>query len=43
MGTHAELLRQRGHYDRLYTQQFRLEREQAYRAAISPQALPNPA
>jgi ATP-binding cassette subfamily B protein len=30
MGTHAELLRQRGHYYRLYTQQFRHEREQAY-------------
>lgn len=27
MGTHAELLRQRGHYYRLYTQQFRRERE----------------
>jgi ATP-binding cassette subfamily B protein len=29
MGTHAELLRKRGHYHRLYTQQFRraLERE----------------
>jgi ATP-binding cassette subfamily B protein len=30
MGTHAELLSQRGHYYRLYTQQFRYEREQAY-------------
>jgi ATP-binding cassette subfamily B protein len=30
MGTHAELLHQRGHYYRLYTQQFRHEREQAY-------------
>jgi len=30
MGTHVELLRQRGHYYRLYTQQFRYEREQAY-------------
>ncbi len=29
MGTHAELLRARGHYYRLYTQQFRREREQA--------------
>jgi ATP-binding cassette, subfamily B, bacterial len=29
-GTHAELLRQRGHYYRLYTQQFKYEREQAY-------------
>ncbi len=30
MGTHAELLRQRGHYYRLYTQQFRQEREAEY-------------
>lgn len=30
MGTHAELLKQRGHYYRLYTQQFKYEREQAY-------------
>ncbi len=30
MGTHAELLRLRGHYYRLYTQQFRYEREQVY-------------
>jgi len=30
MGTHAELLRQEGHYYRLYTQQFRYEREVAY-------------
>jgi ATP-binding cassette subfamily B protein len=30
MGTHAELLRQRGHYFRLYTQQFRREREVEY-------------
>jgi ATP-binding cassette subfamily B protein len=29
-GTHTELLRQGGHYYRLYTQQFRHEREQAY-------------
>jgi ATP-binding cassette subfamily B protein len=29
-GTHAELLRQRGHYFRLYTQQFKFEKEQAY-------------
>ena len=28
MGTHAELLRERGHYYRLYTQQFRHELEQ---------------
>ena len=30
MGTHAELLRARGHYYRLYTKQFRQEREQEY-------------
>ena len=30
MGTHAELIRQQGHYYNLYTQQFRNEREQAY-------------
>jgi ATP-binding cassette subfamily B protein len=30
MGTHAELLRARGHYYRLYTQQFRHEREEQY-------------
>ena len=30
MGTHAELLRARGHYYRLYTQQFRQELEQEY-------------
>ncbi|NOZ00039.1 MAG: ABC transporter ATP-binding protein [Chloroflexi bacterium] len=30
MGSHAELLRQRGHYYRLYTQQFRQELEQQY-------------
>jgi hypothetical protein len=29
MGSHAELLSQRGHYYRLYTQQFRYE-QQAY-------------
>lgn len=33
MGTHAELLRQRGHYYRLYTQQFRQELEQQYGSA----------
>ena len=32
MGTHAELLRQRGHYYRLYTQQFRHQME----AALDP-------
>jgi ATP-binding cassette subfamily B protein len=30
MGTHAELLRQRGHYFKLYTQQFRHERAAEY-------------
>ncbi len=30
MGTHAELLKQRGHYYRLYTQQFKFEKELAY-------------
>jgi ATP-binding cassette subfamily B protein len=34
MGTHAELLRARGHYYNLYTQQFRQEREQAYSAVL---------
>ncbi len=29
-GTHAELIRQRGHYYDLYTKQFRQEREEAY-------------
>jgi ATP-binding cassette subfamily B protein len=30
MGTHAELLRQRGHYYRLYTRQFRQEMDKEY-------------
>jgi ATP-binding cassette subfamily B protein len=30
IGSHAELLRQKGHYYRLYTQQFRSELEQVY-------------
>ncbi|MDO9129136.1 MAG: ABC transporter ATP-binding protein [Anaerolineales bacterium] len=38
-GTHAELLRARGHYYRLYTQQFKYEKEQAYGVAV-PGALP---
>jgi len=33
IGTHAELLRQRGHYYELYTQQFRQEREDQYNEA----------
>lgn len=36
MGTHSELLRRRGHYYRLYTRQFRHEKEQA----INPWAEP---
>lgn len=31
-GSHAELLRQKGHYYRLYTQQFKFEREHQYAA-----------
>ena len=34
MGTHAELLRNRGHYYRLYTQQFKFEKEQVYGVAV---------
>jgi ATP-binding cassette subfamily B protein len=34
MGTHAELLHNRGHYFRLYTQQFKFEKEQAYGEAM---------
>ncbi|MBE3068542.1 MAG: ABC transporter ATP-binding protein [Chloroflexi bacterium] len=39
MGTHAELLKQRGHYYRLYTQQFKSEKEQAYGVGV-PNAVP---
>lgn len=35
MGTHAELLRQRGHYYELYTRQFRRERERAELSALT--------
>jgi ATP-binding cassette subfamily B protein len=35
MGTHYELLRARGHYYRLYTQQFREEREQEFDPFLS--------
>jgi ATP-binding cassette, subfamily B, bacterial len=35
-GSHAELLRARGHYYRLYTQQFRQERESAYEMYGTP-------
>jgi ATP-binding cassette subfamily B protein len=37
MGSHAELLRTRGHYYRLYTQQFRQEREAAYELYAAPE------
>ncbi len=39
-GTHTALLRRRGHYYRLYTQQFKLERAQAYGAGILAQTVP---
>jgi ATP-binding cassette subfamily B protein len=39
MGTHAELLRARGHYFRLYTQQFRQEREAEYELSGAPELL----
>ncbi len=39
MGTHSELLKLRGHYYRLYTQQFKFEKEQAYGMAV-PNAIP---
>jgi ATP-binding cassette subfamily B protein len=35
MGTHSELLRAKGHYYRLYTQQFREEREQEFDPFLS--------
>jgi len=38
-GTHAELLRQRGHYYRLYTQQFKHERELQYSAVAMVPAI----
>jgi len=34
-GTHAELIRQKGHYYRLYTQQFRRELEKEYNSYTS--------
>jgi ATP-binding cassette subfamily B protein len=40
MGTHAELLKLRGHYYRLYTQQFKFEKEQAYGVSV-PNAVPS--
>ena len=39
-GTHAELLRLRGHYYRSYTQQFKLEREQQLGGSLSAAAVP---
>jgi ATP-binding cassette subfamily B protein len=45
MGSHAELIRQRGHYYRLYTRQFRQEMEQqvdvfqSYRPVLPQAAL----
>jgi ATP-binding cassette subfamily B protein len=42
LGTHAELLRARGHYYRLYTQQFKFEKQQAY-GSESLLAAPEPA
>lgn len=42
-GTHAELLRLRGHYYRLYTRQFRLEKAQSYETtALNPMMMVNP-
>jgi ATP-binding cassette subfamily B protein len=43
MGTHAELLRQGGHYYRLYTQQFRRELEREYETFDEPIAVTLPA
>jgi ATP-binding cassette, subfamily B, bacterial len=34
MGTHAELLKQHGHYFHLYTQQFKVEKEQVYGVSL---------
>ncbi|RLC59032.1 MAG: ABC transporter ATP-binding protein [Chloroflexota bacterium] len=42
MGTHAELLRARGHYYRLYTKQFRRELEQEYDLFRVRMELPTP-
>jgi ATP-binding cassette subfamily B protein len=43
MGTHAELLRARGHYYRLYTQQFRRELEKEYDPFAEVEAVLEPA
>jgi ATP-binding cassette subfamily B protein len=40
MGSHAELLRQKGHYYRLYTKQFRQELEAEYDVFKAPAATP---
>ncbi len=40
MGSHAELLRRRGHYYRLYTRQFRRQLEQAYDPFAEPSLVP---
>jgi ATP-binding cassette subfamily B protein len=42
MGSHAELLRARGHYYRLYTQQFRREMEKEYDPYVETGAAPAP-
>ncbi len=39
MGTHAELLRKRGHYYKLYTQQFRQERAEEYQELFGELAM----
>lgn len=39
MGTHAELLRKRGHYYKLYTQQFRHERATEYQEVLGELAM----
>jgi len=41
IGTHGELLRSRGHYYRLYTQQFREELEQEFNPFMN-KATPQP-
>ncbi len=40
MGSHAELLRARGHYHQLYTRQFRHERQQALEGIEAPSLVP---
>ena len=39
MGSHAELLRQKGHYYRLYTKQFRQQLEAEYDVFKTPVAV----